>query len=212
MTADPWGPPDPNAAWQPGAPGPGDPDRWSFFPPPGEHPPLWEPPPRPPWIEVWKPHAATFGLTAVVLVLLGAPFALLWRAVAPTAVVVRTASGPQPLAPESNQMFAVDGWFVLLSAVAGLVLGGVAWLLLRERGPAAPFGLAIGGLAAAAVAAAVGKRMVVDRYLHDVCGEGRCLVYDGTLHLHATAAIVVLPTAMLTAFALLSFFLEKEHA
>ena len=141
-----------------------NPDQWSYFPPPGEYPAPWQPPQREPfwrWVRVHLlPHLRTFGVTTAVVVLLGAPFALLWRAVAEPAVVLRTASGPQPAAPESNQVFAVDGRFVLLSLVVGAVLGAVAWFFLRTRGPAAPAGLAAGGLLAMLVAAAAFRRAV----------------------------------------------------
>lgn len=184
------------------APASADPDRWSYFPPPGEYVAPFEAKPVVPLVERAVPHAVTFAVTTVVLVLLGAPLALLWRAFAPAAAIQRTATGPQPVAPESNQMFAVDGRFVLVSAVLGLLLGVVAYLLLRDRGPAAPFGLAIGGLLAGGVAARVGDRMVIDSYLYDFCSRGdvECLVYTGTLRLNSTAALVVLPVALLVAF------------
>lgn len=183
-------------------------DPWSYFPPPDQVagvPPVGQ---QRPWHEVLLPPVRTFLATVAVTVLLGAPLALLWRAVADPPVVERTASGPVPVAPESNQVFAVDGAFIVVTLVAGAVVGTLAWVLLRDRGPAGPFGLAAGGLLAAFVTAAVGKRFVVDDYLHSVCSD--CLVYDGTLHLYSTAAVIVLPVAMLTAFALMTFFFDRR--
>lgn len=188
-------------------------DRYSYFPPPHDVVPVWhEPPPAPPLRALVVPHLTTFGLTTAVLVLLGAPLALLWRLVAPTAVVLRTENGPYPEAPESDQVFAVDGWFVVVMLVVGVVLGAAAWYLLRDRGPAAPIGLAAGGLLGATVTAAVGRRLVVDQYLYDFCHapEVRCIVYDGTLYLHATAAVVVLPVALLVGFLLMTFFFTED--
>ena len=190
-------------------------DRWSYFPPPDQvagEPPVVEPRS---WqqvvVQVARAAVApmrTFLTTVAGTVLLGAPLALLWRAVANPPVIQRTASGPVPVAPESNQVFAVDGAFIVVTLVAGAIAGAFAWLLLRDRGPAGPFGLAGGGLLAAFVTVAVGKRLVIDDYLHSVCSD--CLVYDGTLHLYSTAAVIVLPVAMLTAFALMTFFLDKR--
>ena len=219
MTDD-WGDPDPDRTWRPGVSGggvaaapPRPADEWSYFPPPGQYPAPWEPPPRVPLRVLLKPHAVTFGTTAAVLTLLGAPLALLWRAVADAPVVLRTASGPQPAAPESDQVFAVDGWFVVVSLLAGVLVGTVAWFVLRHRGPAGPLGLTVGGLSAAGVAAAVGRRLVVDRYLYDFCHgpDIRCILYDGTLRLHSIAAVVVLPVALLTAFVVLTLVVDRKR-
>lgn len=185
-------------------------DKWSYFPPPADSPPPWQPPPRASFAESVGVPLMTFAGMVGVLALAGAPLALLWRAFAPVAVVLKTASGPQPAAPESSQVFATDGWFAVVSLVTGLVLGAVAWIVLRHRGPAVPFGLAAGGTVAALVASAVGRRMVVDRYVYDFCRNVNCLVYDGTLRLHALAAVVVLPVAMLAAYVALTFFLERD--
>ena len=184
------------------APASADPDRWSYFPPPGDYDTPFEPMPIEALLGRVLSHARTFGVTTAVLVLLGAPLALVWRAFAPAAAIRRTPTGPQPVAPESNQIFAVDGRFVLVSLGVGVVLGAFSYLLLRERGPAAPFGLAIGGLFAAGVAARVGDRLVIDSYLYDFCrrADVECLVYTGTLRLNSTAALVVLPVALLVAF------------
>lgn len=233
---DTWGDPDPGRVWQPGvgqtAPPPA-PGQWpppapgqapAPYPAPGQVPYYpgyglpapWAAPPRDPWrvvlLRVVRSDLPVFAATVTALVLLGAPFALLWRAFAPHAVILHTASGPQPAAPESSQMFAVDGSFAVVSAVAGLALGVLLWVLLRRRGPAAPLGIAAGGVLAAWIASAVGRRMVVDRYLYDFCHRGdiKCIVYDGTLHLHALPALVVLPVALLVAFAGLTMAFDRE--
>ncbi|HVF06774.1 MAG TPA: hypothetical protein VNA20_18200 [Frankiaceae bacterium] len=208
-TAPPTGEPErPPTSYPPAAGG-----EWAFFPPPGQYPTPWEPVVPVPFAERAKPHLLTFGMATAALTLLGAPLALLWRAVATPPVVLQTAAGPQPAALESDQVFAVDGWFVVVSLLAGAVVGAVAWLLLRNRGPAAPLGIAAGGIAAAAVAAAVGRRLVVDRYLYDFCDgpEIQCFIYDGTLRLHSLPALVVLPVALLAAFVVLTLAFDRER-
>lgn len=196
-----WADPDPNRTWTPGIE-------------PYYVPPLlaWTPPPTVPFRQRVLPPVLTFAVTAAALVLLGAPLAFLWRAVARPAVVLRTASSPVPAAPETNQVFAVDGRFVILMLLAGVVVGVVAWALLRGRGPAAPFGIAAGGLLGGLVTAAVGRRIVVDSYLYAFCHKPdvHCFVYDGTLRLHALAAVVVWPAAMLIVFAGLTVFLDRD--
>lgn len=211
-----WGDPDPHRVWLPGAPP--APDPAPAPPVPGAYwlPPLpaWTPPPPVPLAERLRPAVATFAAATAGLVLLGAPLAYLWRAFTTPAVILHTASGPEPAAAESNQMFAVDGRFVVVMLLAGVACGVVAWALLRRRGPAAPAGIAAGGLLGSLVTAAVGRRIVVDRYLYSFCHKAdvRCLVYDGTLHLHALAAVVVWPTAMLMVFAALTAFADREDS
>lgn len=220
--SDEWGDPDPHRVWRPGrTPGispardePANPAPPSFFPGPDENVRPWTPPEREDLRPVLVENAKTFGVTTAVLVLLGAPVAFLWKAVTPPVVVQRTAAGPSFAAPESDQMFAVDGWFVVVTLVVGLVLGALGWAVLRRRGPAAPFGLAAGGLLAALVTSAVGKRVVIDDYLHTFCNDPDivCPVYyDGTLQLHSFAAVVVWPAAMLAAFAALVFVRDRER-
>ncbi len=179
--------------------------EWPWLPPP--------PPPRRSLREHVREAVETFFPTVAVLVLLGAPVAFLWRVFAPRAAIERTATGAAPVAPESSELFAVDGWFVVVTVAVGAVCGGLAWLLLRRRGPVAPVALAVGGLLAALVTSAVGRRIVIDDYLYRFCSSdgARCLAYSGTLRLHAKAAVIAWPVAMLAVFAALTLFLDKEE-
>jgi hypothetical protein len=217
--SDAWGDPDPSRAWRPGAGDPPAPSPPPYYPLPGEQLGPWVPPPAAPLSE--RLRAATresrvAAATAAYVALLGAPTAFLWRAFAPTVEIAHTASGPQPVAAESSQLFGVDGSFVLLTLAVGLVTGALAWLVLRRRGqtgPAGPFGLAAGGLLAALAASGVGRKMIVDRYLYDFCHArgARCFVYSGTLRLQSFAAVVVWPAAMLAAFAILTLFFTRDN-
>lgn len=173
----------------------------------------WELPPREPLTERVRRHATPFFAAALLLPLLGAPVALLWRAVTPRVGFVRTASGPQSTAGETDQFFAIEGWFVVVTVAAGLLLGVLAWRLLRGRGPFGALGLALGGLAASGVAAIVGSRLVLDSYIYDYCRQPgfTCDVYDGTLTLRAPVAIVAWPTAMLLTFAVLTLVRDRDE-
>ena len=176
----------------------------------GWRPPWAEPPEQP--ADRVKRNASAFLGAALLLPLLGAPVAFLWRAVTPKVGIARTASGPQPTAGESDQFFAIDGWFVVVTILVGLVLGVVAWRFLRGRGPAGALGLAVGGLAASATTAIVGSRFVLDSYMYGYCSRPdlECHVYDGTLTLRMPAAIVAWPVAMLVTYAALTL-LRDPH-
>lgn len=170
-------------------------------------------PPQPPGEsteERWRRHLTAFLAPALLLPLLGAPVALLWRALAPRVGIARTASGPVPTSSESNQFFAIDGWFVIVTFAVGLVLGVVAWRFLRGRSPAAPAGVVLGSLVASATTAVVGARLVVDDYLHGYCRELSCSIYDGTLHLRMPAAVLAWPFATMLTFVALTLIRERE--
>ncbi len=53
-------------------------------------------------------------------------------------------------APEAEHRIADEGWYVILTVGAGLLVAVLVWILLRSfRGPAADRGLALGALPAA---------------------------------------------------------------
>lgn len=170
-------------------------------------------PPEPPGEsaeERWRRHLTAFLAPALLLPLFGAPAALLWRAVTPRVAIARTASGPVPTSGESNQFFAIDGWFVVVTFVVGVVLGAVAWRFLRGRSPAAPAGVVVGAFAASAVTAIVGARLVVDPYLHGYCRDLACTIYDGTMHLRMPAAVIAWPFGAVLAFVALTLIRDRE--
>jgi hypothetical protein len=171
----------------------------------------WRPPRHEPVEEVVRRHLTPFLGAALLLPLLGAPVAYLWRAVTPHVGIIQTAAGPQPSSSESNQFFAIDGWFVLTTLAVGFVVGLVAWFFLRGRGPAGAAGLAFGSLAASAVTAIVGARLVLDSYMTGVCADRDGTVYDGTLKLRAVAAVVAWPVASLLAFAMMTLTRERDE-
>lgn len=184
----------------------------AYFPESGEVARAWTPPVREPWQVLARRHAVAFLPAFLVLPLFGAPVALLWRAITPHVGILRTPNGPVPTGGESDQFFAIDGWFVAVTLLAGLALGVLAWYAVRRRTGATPAGLALGGLLASAVTGAVGSRFVVDRYLYGFCRapNTRCTVYDGTLHLRASGALVVWPIAMLVAYAAMALIRERD--
>jgi hypothetical protein len=91
-------------------------------------------------------------LTAVVVAALGVPVAAIWYAVAPR-VAYRAGRGGGTIVDFGTQNFiAADGWFFVITAVAGVLTGVAAWAIGRRRAVGLAVGLAVGGIAAALIA------------------------------------------------------------
>jgi hypothetical protein len=97
---------------------------------------------------------------AVVVTVLGAGVGWIWSAVAPRVAVIKADGGFYYADGEPEQPVAADGWFVILGAIAGILLAVAAWHLLRRyRGPIILAGLAVGSLAGAMLASWVGYKI-----------------------------------------------------
>jgi hypothetical protein len=91
-------------------------------------------------------------LTAVVVAALGVPVAAIWYAVAPR-VAYHAGRGGGTIVDFGTQSFiAADGWFFLITAVAGVLTGVAAWAIGRRRAIGVAVGLAVGGISAALIA------------------------------------------------------------
>lgn len=78
--------------------------------------------------------------TVVVGIVVGAVMGLIWWWVAPTEEWVVVDGGLVPVDLGFTAWFAADGWFLVLGAIAGLVLTLATW----RRGRRHPVGLVIG--------------------------------------------------------------------
>ncbi len=90
----------------------------------------------------------------------GALIGLVWRAWAPATMsyLLSGAGGTTFVIPdETESQIAGDGRFVLLSVLAGLVFGALAWRLRTHRGPLAIGVLAAGGVLSSLLARGVGE-------------------------------------------------------
>jgi hypothetical protein len=102
-------------------------------------------------------HLRDFGLTIVVLALMGVAAGFLWSAIAPRTPYVITKSGPALTDPTTQSLIAADGWFAVITGVAGLACGVAAYLISRRGRPIALLaGLAGGGLLAGYLALIAG--------------------------------------------------------
>ena len=171
--------------------------------PRGAGTPFGAPPPaRAPGTPLW--HDVRAGvLTVVVTVLVGAPVGLLWAALAPRVAVEVTGKDVQVLDTYRDGFIAVDGWFFAAVVLAGLVGGVLAWRLGAPHGPAVVLGLAVGGLAAAWIAARVGGEVdrVTAQQLVESGVQGR---RELAVRLRSTSALIGWPLASLLAFLALS--------
>lgn len=141
-------------------------------------------------------------LTAAVCCLLGAPAGLLWSALAPHAHVTITSNGASIVEGASELFIAADAFYLGVTVVVGLLLGGLCWLVARGSGPFVVLGLTVGGLLGAYVAARVGMRPGQDtlRAAEIVGRHGR---YAANVALQAKLAVLGWPIAALAAFSTL---------
>jgi hypothetical protein len=96
----------------------------------------------------WRRDSIVGLLIAAYVTVSGAAVGLLWSATAPTVPIKQVLAGSEE--PFRTQI-AADGRFLIYGVVAGIV-SAIVVLLLREDGPGATVGLAVGGLLASLVA------------------------------------------------------------
>jgi hypothetical protein len=130
-------------------------------------------------------------LAAAVLGLLAG---LLWYGFAPEIQGDVTASGVSIPNAEARRQFGMDGWFAVIAAGGGLLLGVIFFARHRSRPATALALLTIGGLAAATV------QWWFGRFLGPGPVDGSAGLPAGTaismpLELHASAALLVWPIA-----------------
>jgi hypothetical protein len=117
--------------------------------------PLPEPPPRRlvEMADVWTTLLGTVGVLVV-----GVLASVVWVWLAPRVMAVRDAKGGVSLVDGSTKAFAgADVWFLFVTAGAGLLCGLIAAVVARHRGLAVSVAMAVGGIAAALLAAFLGR-------------------------------------------------------
>jgi hypothetical protein len=97
---------------------------------------------------------------AVVIAALGFPLGWLWSHLAPHSPAVMTVDGAAYATPNQEQIIGDEGWYVLLTAAAGLVLAVGVWVGLRRyRGVFVLLGLGVGSVAAGVLTYWTGHRI-----------------------------------------------------
>lgn len=125
-----------------------------------EHPPVWldvpvtEPESLSPRGPLARLRLAL--LLAVAMAAAAVPVGVIWWAIAPHVAVKVTDSGYSVASFPDKGFVAADGWFLLVTGVAGLACGAVAHRWARRYPVVVPVVLAAGGVGAAAVAAQIG--------------------------------------------------------
>jgi hypothetical protein len=130
--------------------------------------------------------------------LLGIAAGLLWKAVAPRAVVVVIVPGSYGLLnPETSAFIVADAWFSVLCLAGGAICGVAGWFaLVRRTGPLGLAALLGGGVVAAFAAQWAGQRpgpMGFDRAV--LAAKPRTLL-NAPLNLGAHGALAFWPLAV----------------
>lgn len=175
----------------------------------GPLPPTGSPPARP---ARWWPPTRREIKTALALILgmvaLGAVLAPAWAAVAPRlAYRVVQPGRALPVVPEAEEYIAADGRFVLLTLVAGVLAGLVAWSLRQTRGPVVLVAVAVGGLLAAVVTWRLGVALAPGYRAEELQEVGRT-VYQ-SLRLGALAALMVEPFVAVLVYVAVAGFASR---
>ncbi|HMH91225.1 MAG TPA: hypothetical protein VK586_09100 [Streptosporangiaceae bacterium] len=95
---------------------------------------------------------------------------LVWAAVAPRALFMVSAPGVAYVVnPETSAFIAADGWFSVVAAVGGVLIGVAGYLIgVRRYGPLPVAGVLAGATAAAFIAAWTGRQVGLDAFRHEL--------------------------------------------
>jgi hypothetical protein len=145
------------------------------------------------------PRAAVIAVAAVVAgsAVLGLAAGFAWAALAPRALLVIASRGSADVVnPETSAFIAGDGWFVLVTAVAGVISGLLGYLLaVRRHGAAAMAGVLAGALAAALIARWAGEQPGAAAFHHALQAGRPGLVLRAPLMLGGVGALAFWPLA-----------------
>jgi hypothetical protein len=140
----------------------------------------------------------------LVIAVLGVPAGLLWTTVAPRTTWVITGGKALLGDPESQTLIAADGWFAVLTALAGVLCGVVAYVLagrLGELGLLAALG--VGGAAAGLIARWAGGLVGQSSFQHLVHTARDGTTARSALHLQAKGVVIAWPLVAIVVFGLL---------
>ena len=151
--------------------------------------------------------AAWFAVALAGSAVLGLLAGLIWGEVAPRALLQEVSPGTAEFVNVETSAFIVaDGWFCLISAVAGLITGllGYRFLLAARTGrqgaraaegvrAAATAGLILGGIAGAYVMLWLGEQIGLSGYTHHLASSPNGTMFAASLALGAKSALAFWP-------------------
>lgn len=145
------------------------------------------------------------GTAATLIIgLLGIPIGLLWTVVAPRTAYVIVGGKPYLGDPEAQTWIAADGWFAVLTGVAGLLCGLLAYVLAgRFREMGLLVALAVGGAGASVAAWRLGHGVGLSAFRHVLHAGHDGATAKAALDLHASGVVIMWPLLALVAFGLL---------
>lgn len=157
-----------------------------------------------------RPRAAArlIGELALAAVALGLVAAVLWSNLAPDVQVEITADGVRVGTAQARRQFGVDGWFAVLAAGGGLLLGVVGLARHRRHPVGTLIALVAAGLAAAAVHWSVGVLLGPDPVVERMAGLAPGSRISMPLEINALAVVLVWPIAALIGALLVAAFLD----
>lgn len=136
-------------------------------------------------------------LTTLAVAALGVPVALIWHAVAPRVLYRVSAGAGMPVDFGTQGFIADDGWFFVITGVAGVLTGVVAWAIGRRHSVAIAIGIGLGGIAAAIVAWKLGTAIGSGGLDDALRAKGSTTTVRGPLTLGAKGCLVAWPIAAL---------------
>jgi hypothetical protein len=141
----------------------------------------------------WRRTALVATLAAAAVLVLGAPFGLLWAWLAPAVPVVQTGTDIVINDSSPEEYIAADGWYTLLGLGFGLLVAIVAWLLLRrDRGPFLLLGVVVGTLGAGyLVGPWIGEMIGRDDYRQWGRTAAKGATYLAPPEVHSTGPLLV---------------------
>jgi hypothetical protein len=150
-----------------------------------------------------------FAVTVLVLAVAGLVAGVLWSLAAPRAPLLVTAEGVRLADPSTQALIEADGWFAVITGVAGLACGVAGYLLSRRRPMPVLLGLAGGGVLAGFLARWLGG--VVNVGSASVAAPaGGGTVVQSALTLTATGVLVSWPLLAVAVYGLLSAIATRD--
>lgn len=151
------------------------------------------------------------GELVLAAIALGLVAAVLWSNLAPEVQGELTATGVRVGTAQARRQFGVDGWFGVVAAGGGLLLGTVAFARHRSRPVGALVVLAVAGAVAAAVQWSVGVLLGPGPVSERAAGLQAGSMISMPLEVNAPAVFLVWPIAAIVGALLVAAFLDDRE-